>query len=272
MNTWLFANASIEPRHCRAGRKPGAAFEASAWVPASAGTTGKGRVDIISTVLSSSSSFRRRPESRNPSATFFKTGKTFSSLSIPNEAALRLHSRQSEKRNTLCRSDFRCGAARLAAQARPGRGIHQKIRCSYAGLVRAPCNDGICHLSRESDQGMAAGLENKAHRINQPAMARSLQRDCVIRHSGAGRKPGAAFEASFWVPASAGTTSEKQRHSGAGRNPGTAFEASHWVPAFAGTTSEKQRHSGAGRKPGTAFEASSWVPASAGTTTSRRVP
>ncbi len=241
MNTWLFSKASIEPRHRRAGRKAGTAFEASAWVPASAGTTGKGRADIVSTVLSSSSSsFRRRPESRNPSATFFKTGKTFSSLSIPNEAALRLHSRQSEKRNTLCRSDVRCGAARLAAQARPGRGIHQKIRCSYAGLVRAPCNDGISHLSRESDQGMAAGLENKAHRINQPAMARSLQRDCVIRHSGAGRKPGAAFEASFWVPASAGTTSEKQRHSGAGRNPGTAFEASHWVPASAGTTTSKR--------------------------------
>ena len=161
----------------------------------------------------------------NTPSTCHRVMKSSSIALIPNEAALRLYPRQSEKRNALHRCDFRSSATHMATQERPGRGVQQEIQCSCAGLVRTPCNDGIGHHPRKSDQGMAAGLENQAHRIRQPAVARSLRRDRLMR--------------AFWTPAFAGVTAESRafiplRHSGAGRNPG--IRSTNWISAFAGTT------------------------------------
>jgi len=168
------------------------------------------------------SSFRRRRESRTSHTTFYRAMYFSSITTIPDEAALRLYPCQPEKRNALRWSDFRSGAAHLATQERSGGWIYQKVLGSYLGLVRAPRNDGVSHRSRKGDQRMATGVENQTHRIYQPAMAGSLQRD-RLRHA-------------FSTPAFARVTAENDalffpRHSGAGRNPG--LRSSRWIPVLA---------------------------------------
>jgi hypothetical protein len=48
------------------------------------------------------------------------------------------------------------------------------------GLFRTSRDNAVCHCSRKADQGMAAGMEDRADREGQPPMARSVPRFVAI--------------------------------------------------------------------------------------------